>query len=91
MVHVDSKIIYLIGGYQNNQESEKTWIIDPKNNFEMKEGPKMNYSRQGHSCATMRLNNKIFIVVFGGCDGRGFMDIEILDTSLPTNNWKLGK
>ena len=57
----------------------------------MKEGPKMNYSRQGHSCATMRLNNKIFIVVFGGCYGTSSTKLEILDTSLPTNNWKHGK
>ena len=56
----------------------------------MKEGPKMNYSRQGHSCATMRLNNKIFIVVFGGGDF-GSAKTEILDTSSTTNEWKFGK
>ena len=61
----------------------------------MKEGPKMNYSRQGHSCATMRLNNKIFIVVFGGYWDKAMVKPlakpEILDTSLPTNKWQLGK
>ena len=95
MVQVDSKSIYLIGGKQNGEESDKTWIIDPTNNFEITEGPRMNNARSKHLCATMRINNKIFIVVFGGCDGHldghGDIDIEILDTSLPTNNWKHGK
>ena len=66
MVQVDSKTIYLIGGKQNGEESDKTWIIDPTNNFEITEGPKMILARSRHSCATMRIDNKIFIVVFGG-------------------------
>ena len=36
MVLVDSTTIYLIGGRQNGQESSKTWIIDPTNNFQIK-------------------------------------------------------
>ena len=91
MVQVDSKSIYLIGGYQNGKKSHKTWIIDPTNNFEIIEGPSMNIARNSHLCATMRIDNKIFIVVFGGCDGHGSVLVEILDTSLPTNNWKLGE
>ena len=91
MVWVDSKSIYLIGGKQNGKSSEKTWIIDPTNNFEIKEGPKMNYARCSHSCATMRLNNKTFIVVVGGYSDTALKNMEILDTSLPTNNWQLGK
>ena len=89
MVQVDSTSIYLIGGYQDNKLSEKTWIIDAKNNFAIKEGPPMNKSRRYHSCATMRLNNKVFIIVVGGWNCRSHT--EILDTSLPTNKWKHGK
>ena len=93
MVQVDLKSIYLIGGRQNSvlYESANTWIIDPTNNFEMKEGPKMNYARTEHSCAIMRLNNKIFIVVFGGYRGTASAKPEILDTSSPTNKWQIGK
>ena len=91
MVQVDSKSIYLIGGFQNGKLSKKTWIIDPTNNFEMKEGPEMNNIRVGCSCATMRLNNKTFIVVFGRLYFTDSEIPEILDTSLPTNNWKYGK
>ena len=86
MIQVDSKFIYLIGGLQNGKQSDKTWIIDPTNDFQMKVGPTMNYTRYWHSCATMRLNNKIFLVVFGR-----WAKPEILDTSSPTNKWKLGK
>ena len=88
MVQVDSTSIYLIGGWQDKKKSEKTWIIDAKNNFAIKEGPKMNFQREGHSCATMRLDNKTFIVVVGSS---GTTNTEILDTSLPTNKWKPGK
>ena len=89
MVLVDSTSIYLIGGWQDNKKSEKTWIIDAKDNFAIKEGPPMNNPRGWHSSATMRLNNKVFIIVVGGfwCKSH----TEILDTSLPTNKWKPGK
>ena len=90
MIQVDSKSIYLIGGYQNDEVSEKTWIIDPTNNFAIIEGPKMNHARSWHSCATMKLKNKTFIVVIGGL-GSYCGITEILDTSLPTNNWQIGK
>ena len=89
MVQVNSNTIYLIGGWQDNERSEKTWIIDAKNNFAIKEGPTMNNSRYYHSCATMRLNNKVFIIVVGDYWCR--LHTEILDTSLPTNKWKTGK
>ena len=89
MVQVDATSIYLIGGWQDNKKSEKTWIIDAKDNFAIKEGPPMNKPRVGHSSATMKLNNKVFIIVVGGlwCTSH----TEILDTSLPTNKWKPGK
>ena len=90
MVQVDPKTIYLIGGYQNNSGSNKTWIIDPTKNFEIREGQSMNHSRARHSCATMRINNKVFIIVVGNADKRQCRTIEILDTTLPSNNWKFG-
>ena len=31
--------IFQIGGQQNNTWTNKTWIINPKKNFEMTEGP----------------------------------------------------
>ena len=60
-----------------------------KNNFAIKDGPPMNNPRFYYSCATMRVNNKVFIVVVGGFGQNSHT--EILDTSLPTNKWKPGK
>ena len=42
---VDQKTVYLIGGSQDGQTSDKTWIIDPTNNFEIKVGPSLNIPR----------------------------------------------
>ena len=90
-IQIDSKTIYLIGGHHffrnqvmNGQVAiNRTWTIDPTNNFELKEGPPLKQTIGVNSCATMRFNNKIFIVVVGN-------SVEILDTSMPSNGWKLG-
>ena len=87
MVQVDPETIYLIGGVQNNSGSKKTWIIDPTKNFEIREGPSMNHSRASHSCATMRINNKVFIIVVGSGLLSETKTVEILDTSLPLEIW----
>ena len=90
MVQVDSETIYLIGGFQNGEKSNKTWIINPKKNFQIREGPTMLETRIDHACATMKVNNKVFIIVVGSADNRQCRTIEILDTTLPSNNWKFG-
>merc|ERR1712020_649587 len=69
MVLVDPTTIYLIGGGQNDQISEysnKTWIIDPTNNFQIKVGPSLNFARKNHSCSKMKIEGRIFLVVAGG-------------------------
>ena len=86
MVQVNSKTIYLIGGHQNDKASSNTWIIDPTKNFEIKEGPHLKKPCFTPTSATMKLNGKIFIIVVGD----GGRSVEILDTSLPGNGWKLG-
>ena len=90
MVQVDEKNIYLIGGLQNGTYSNKTWIIDPTNNFDIKEGPTMNYPKYNGSCATMTLNQEVYIVVFGADIGvtgiQNEATMEILNTSSPDND-----
>ena len=99
MVQVSSKAIYLIGGFQDDIIANKTWIIDPTNNFEVKQGPSLNEDRILHSCGKLMLNNKVYIVVAGGqstgSDGDGLSfdgtkSVEILDTSLPGQKWIKG-
>ena len=99
MVQVSSKAIYLIGGFQDDIIANKTWIIDPTNNFKVKQGPSLNEDRILHSCGKLMLNNKVYIVVAGGqstgSDGDGLSfdgtnSVEILDTSLPGQKWIKG-
>ena len=93
MVQVDEKNIYLIGGLQNYTYSNKTWIIDPTNNFNVKEGPTMNFQKHNGSCATMTLNQEVYIVVFGAGIDAGIpteATVEILNTVSPHNGWEMG-
>ena len=61
MIQYDEKSIYIIGGYQNGSLSKKTWIVNPKNGFEIKEGPSLNKARFGHGCAKMALNGRTIL------------------------------
>ena len=83
----DSNSVYVIGGYQDGEWSEKTWIFDPSNNFQMREGPNLNIARCGHSCNKMIINEKVFIIVAGGF----FEDsVELLDP-MSDQGWIFGK
>ena len=99
MVKIDKNSIYLIGGEQNDQISNKTWIVRSKDGFqsletselEIIEGPPMKTKRKGHSCAKMEQSGKILIVVAGGFDGASNLDsVEILDPS-SESGWIFGK
>ena len=91
----DEKSTYIIGGYQNGSLSKKTWIVNPKNGFEIKEGPSLNKARFGHGCAKMTVNGRTILVVAGGfgaqeSGGYGALDsVEILDP-LGNNVWTQG-
>ena len=95
MVLVNSSTIYLIGGCigdsQNEQTSNRTWIIDPTNNFQIKVGPSLNIARNWHSCSKMRIKGRIFLVVAGGHNhGKDLDSVEFLDTTCPEKGWKIG-
>ena len=90
MVLVDPTTIYLIGGYQNGVTSNKTWIIDPTNDFQIRNGPSLNIAREGHSCSKMRIEGRIFLVVAGGFNNGELASVELLDTTCPDQGWKMG-
>ena len=99
MVLVDPTTIYLIAGFQNEQKSNKTWIINPSNNFQIRMGPPLNIARWKHSCSKMKIEGRIFLVAAGGffCSGEmgGIIEetldsVESLDTTCPNNGWKMG-
>ena len=84
--------IYIIGGDQNGSfPSKKTWIVDPTNEFQIKEGPTLNEARRCHGCAKMTLNGRTILVVAGG-EGEDYKtldSVEILDPSA-NNVWTPG-
>ena len=87
MIQYDEKSIYIIGGDQNGSISNKTWIVDPTNEFQITEGPSLNKGRAYHGCAKMTLNGRTILVVAGGF---GALDsVEILDPS-SNNVWTQG-
>ena len=103
MIQIDSNTVYIIGGSQNGSKSKKTWIIkNPMEKFEIKEGPSLNEFRSPCSCAKMKINGRVFIVVAGGSLAGGgqsydpFSDedsmnsVELLDTSSLSQSWKMG-
>ena len=69
---------------------KKTWIVDPTNEFKIKEGPSLNKGREFHGCAKMTVNGRTILVVAGGRGNNGTLDsVEILDPS-SDNIWTLG-
>ena len=98
MVQIDSKTVYIIGGMQNGKVSNKTWIVDPTNDFQIKEGPSLNEARESHSSAKMKIKGKLYIIVAGGMDyGAKYpvppgikKSVELLDTTSPDQFWEMG-
>ena len=90
LIQYDEKSIYIIGGFQNDSRSKKTWIVDPTNEFQIKEGPSLNKARNSHGCAKMTLNGRTILVVAGGLGNGGCSDsVEILDPQ-GNNVWTPG-
>ena len=87
MIQYDEKSIYIIGGNQNRSRSNKTWIVDPTNRFQIKEGPSLNKGRYGHGCAKVNFNGRTILVVAGGFGAKN--SVEILDP-LGNNIWTPG-
>ena len=91
MIYYDPNAIYLIGGIQNGVISNKTWIINPNQDFQIKEGPMLHVERWGHSCGKMiSTDGKVVIVVAGGISDIGMLqNVEILN---PTSDkgWEYG-
>ena len=98
MVQIDTKTIYIIGGYKfaTREKTEETWVIDPSSNYDFKPGPSLKKARSFHACATMILNGRIFIIIAGGQASQSVLlwgcntTVEILDTSNPTHGWMEG-
>ena len=91
MIQYNATSIYIIGGLQNGSNSEKTWIIDPSNNFQIRQGPSLNVGRISHSCGKMKISGKTFLVVAGGFGLNGCLDSVELLNPLTDHGWIIGK
>ena len=73
MVKYDPKHILMIGGNYRLQggkrvvATNKTWIIDTEQNFNVTEGPQLNQGRNSHYCGKLKdsYGNVIIVVVSG--------------------------
>merc|ERR1711973_888677 len=90
MVQVDYDAIYIIGGKQNGNMTNKVWIVDPTNNWSVVEGPSLLNDRYFHSCAVMETGPGKRIVVAGGfgSDGAPETSVETLDGFTQWNKLK---
>ena len=67
MVYMDANHIFIIGGIVNGKNTtSKSWIVKPKQNFKVIDGPSLNIARSRHCCGKMKINGKWYIVVAGG-------------------------
>jgi hypothetical protein len=90
MVTVNSTTVMAIGGWQQGQESGKTFFFTFERESWM-EGPELKHARHGHSCGQVRRNKENqdrSIIVVGGYDGYDMTSVEILDEG--SNEWRKG-
>jgi len=92
MVQVDDKAIYIVGGKQDGEISNKVWVVDPTDDFKVIEGPSLKEKRYFHSCAAMEdtKTGAKMIVVAGGFGPEQKGSVEILNTTSPINEWQKG-
>ena len=102
MVQVDPNTIYLIGGFQTTDidaigwpESNKTWIVNLKNNYKITEGPSLpslNRTTRGKPLsAVIQLNGRTHIILVSTDHFTNEVRLEILDTTSSSLSWILGK
>ncbi len=91
MVTVNSTTVMVIGGWQNDQISGKTFYFT-FGEESWTEGPDLKNKRVAHSCGKIRRNKEsqeMSIIVAGGFDGSSYLSsIAILDGG--SNEWQTG-
>ena len=84
-VKYNDSMVFLTGGYQNGEESNKTWIINPSKGFQSTEGPALPNATFFHSCGKMTYENgTTVLIIAGGRSEKAFFDtVYMLDPSNP--------
>jgi hypothetical protein len=90
MVTVNLTTVMVIGGYQNDEYSGKTFYFT-FGEESWTEGPELKNKREFHSCGKIKRNKgsqAMSIIVTGGFDGSYMSSVEILDEC--SNEWQTG-
>ena len=101
MVKYDTNRVMIIGGNygtangQSHIATNKTWIIDTEQKFNVTEGPQLNEGRMAHYCGTLKDTfGNVLIVVISGKKTKGTRvlskTVEILNATL-MDQWNYGK
>lgn len=90
VVMINSTAIMVIGGYQNDQRSNRTYMLDTNTNI-WEEGPPLLQPRDSQSCGRIRSDknsSEFSLIVAGGYAGKSLKSTEILDDI--TGYWRKG-
>ena len=90
---IEPSTVILIGGKQNDTwTSDKTWIVDIDDDFQVTEGPLLNKGREDHWCGAVKdESGDIVIAVVGGQSEDSAEDsVEFLNTDM-MDKWTYGK
>ena len=90
-----TKYLFLLptGGKQNGKISNKVWIANPRNDFEVIEGPPLKEARYFMSSGVYQDYSGVTkIIVAGGLNSlrKDIITVEILNPSI-SNKWEYGK
>ena len=93
MIRFHENFVLIFGGIQNGCRSNKSWIVDPVNGFEIEPGPTLNSIRHQHSYGKFVLNGKLYVIAAGGRNENDEVldSTEILDCTLTNCKWIIGK
>jgi len=90
MLKVSSSIVMVIGGFQDEQISRKTFILNTRENV-WREGPVLQQERYAFGCGQIRSaqnSSEFSIIVAGGFNGPSLSTTEVLDQS--NGEWRQG-
>ena len=90
VVKINSTTIMVIGGYQNDKLSNKTYILDTTKNI-WEEGPSLLHGRSDFGCGKVRSDknsSEFNIIVAGGWTGKSQKSSEVFDEVI--GHWRPG-
>ena len=92
MIKYNDSVVFIIGGDLDEvygSSSSKTWIIDPTNNFNVRDGPSLSEGKIAMACGKMTIDGKTWLVV-GPYTHSGANHLDLLDPLNVNQGWLKG-